>query len=132
MTRGIKKCNDRKRFNVGWDTEKFPHNHSVVCFPTQGIAEIMLVITVAPQNDICPQGNTYPIKAAPMDARRITTPEAHTIGIFEGELKQIPRLIWMYISMKNSDAPFICKYRIAHPESMSRMMWITESNAIEV
>ena len=45
------------------------------------------MITVAPQNDICPHGNTYPMKAAPMEASRITTPEAHTIGIFGGELK---------------------------------------------
>lgn len=48
---------------------------------------IILVITVAPQNDICPHGRTYPIKAAPMEASKIITPEFHTIGVFIGELK---------------------------------------------
>jgi hypothetical protein len=32
------------------------------------------VITVAPQNDICPQGNTYPMNAVAMVKNRITTP----------------------------------------------------------
>lgn len=48
---------------------------------------IILVITVAPQNDICPQGKTYPMKAAPIVANRMITPDAHTIGSFIGELK---------------------------------------------
>lgn len=48
---------------------------------------IILVITVAPQKDICPHGKTYPIKAAPMVASKIITPEVHTIGSFIGELK---------------------------------------------
>lgn len=48
---------------------------------------IILVITVAPQNDIWPQGSTYPMKAAPMVASRITTPDVQTIGSFMGELK---------------------------------------------
>jgi hypothetical protein len=30
------------------------------------IAESRLVITVAPQNDICPHGRTYPMKAIAM------------------------------------------------------------------
>jgi len=38
------------------------------------MAERRLVITVAAQNDICPQINTYPIKAAAITARRIITP----------------------------------------------------------
>lgn len=91
-----------------------------------------MVITVAPQNDICPHGRTYPIKAAPIVARRITTPDAQTMGSFCGELKYTPRAMWVYRSTKNRDAPFMCRYRIAHPESMSRMVWITESNASEV
>jgi hypothetical protein len=40
-----------------------------------GIAEIKLVITVAPQKDICPQGNTYPIKAVPINKNRIIVPD---------------------------------------------------------
>lgn len=51
------------------------------------MAVIILVITVAPQKDICPQGSTYPMKAAPMVASKIITPDAHTMGSFMGELK---------------------------------------------
>ena len=43
---------------MGWDTEKFPHTQVVTCGPKYGMAEIILVITVAPQKDICPQGRT--------------------------------------------------------------------------
>lgn len=42
--------------------------------PTIGIAENRLVITVAPQKDIWPQGSTYPKKAAAIVASRIDTP----------------------------------------------------------
>lgn len=86
ITKGSRKCSEKNRFNVGCDTEKFPHNHWVTSFPTYGMAEIILVITVAPQNDICPQGKTYPRNAAPMVARSSTTPDPHTIGLFIGEL----------------------------------------------
>lgn len=46
----------------------------------------MLVITVAPQKDIWPHGNTYPMKAAPIVANRSRIPDPHTIGNFIGEL----------------------------------------------
>jgi len=52
MSIGTMKCSEKNRLSVGWDTEKFPHIHSTSFFPTNGIAEKMLVITVAPQNDI--------------------------------------------------------------------------------
>lgn len=86
ITSGIRKCKEKNRFNVGCDTEKFPHNHCVTSFPTYGIAEIILVITVAPQNDICPHGNTYPMNAAPIVANIRIIPDPHTIGNFIGEL----------------------------------------------
>lgn len=38
------------------------------------MAEKRLVITVAPQNDIWPQGKTYPKKAAAITANKIITP----------------------------------------------------------
>jgi len=41
---------------VGLATEKPPHNHCAMSVPTKGIAANKLVITVAPQKDICPQG----------------------------------------------------------------------------
>jgi len=75
---GIKKCSMKNRFNVAFLTEKPPHNHSTISFPIYGIADTRLVITVAPQNDICPQGRTYPIKAAPIKLKRIIIPLIHT------------------------------------------------------
>jgi len=39
-------------------TEKPPHNHKDIDFPTIGIAENKLVMTVAPQKLIWPQGKT--------------------------------------------------------------------------
>jgi hypothetical protein len=44
-------------------TENPPHNHLTKIAPLKGIVEKRLVITVAPQKDICPQGKTYPKKA---------------------------------------------------------------------
>lgn len=44
----------------------------------------------------------------------------------------MPRAMCAYIRTKNNDAPFMCKYRITQPESMSRIMWITESKASSV
>lgn len=41
--------------------------------PTNGIADIRLVITVAPQN-ICPHGSTYPKKAVAIVKNGIITP----------------------------------------------------------
>jgi len=75
---GIKKCSIKNRFSVAFLTEKPPHNHSTISFPIYGIADTRLVMTVAPQNDICPQGSTYPIKAAPINLSRIKTPLNHT------------------------------------------------------
>jgi hypothetical protein len=45
------------------------------------MAEAILVITVAPQYDICPQGRTYPKKAVAIDMIKIATPVTHT-GFF--------------------------------------------------
>jgi hypothetical protein len=41
------------------------------------MADSKLVITVAPQKDICPHGKTYPMKAAPMVSKRRRIPENH-------------------------------------------------------
>jgi len=43
---------------VGLSTEKPPHSHVVIVSPITGMALNKLVITVAPQKLICPQGNT--------------------------------------------------------------------------
>jgi len=34
ITIGNKKCSEKKRFRVGWDTEKFPQIQFVIGFPT--------------------------------------------------------------------------------------------------
>jgi hypothetical protein len=43
------------------------------------MAENRLVITVAPQKDICPQGKTYPKKAAAITANKISTPTTQVV-----------------------------------------------------
>ena len=48
----------KNRVSVGLSTENPPHAHSTSVWPMYGIAENRFVITVAPQNDICPQGRT--------------------------------------------------------------------------
>jgi len=42
-----------------------------------GIADSEFVITVALQNDICPNSRTYPMNAVVMVRNRITSPNDH-------------------------------------------------------
>ena len=44
-------------------------------------------MTVAPQKDIWPHGNTYPTNAVPIAVSRISSPDNQTSGIFIVELK---------------------------------------------
>ena len=55
---GIIKCREKNRLRVGCETEGPPQIQLTRSFPTRGIAESTPVMTVAPQNDICPQGKT--------------------------------------------------------------------------
>jgi len=41
------------------------------------IADTRFVITVVPQNDICPHGSTYPMNTVAVVRNRITTPTDH-------------------------------------------------------
>lgn len=41
------------------------------------MADSRLVITVAPQKDICPHGSTYPMNAVAITANRSSTPIFH-------------------------------------------------------
>lgn len=84
---GTMKCREKNRFSVGWETEKFPHIHSTRVFPMIGIAEKMFVITVAPQNDICPHGRTYPRNAAAIESTIRITPDDQTVGLLLADLK---------------------------------------------
>lgn len=74
MMNGNRKWKVKNRVKVALSTANPPHTHCTISVPTYGIADNKLVITVAPQNDICPQGNTYPRKAAAIVNIRITTP----------------------------------------------------------
>lgn len=74
---GRRKWNAKNRVSVALSTAKPPHNHCTRVCPKYGIAERRFVITVAPQNDICPQGNTYPRKAVAIRANMISTPTVH-------------------------------------------------------
>lgn len=77
MMNGKIKWNEKNRFNVGFDTEKLPHNHITIFFPTNGTTERRLVITVVPQNDICPHGSTYPTNAVIISKIKIDDPDNH-------------------------------------------------------
>ena len=87
IIRGSRKWREKNRFRVGLDTEGPPQIHVTRSVPRMGMAERTPVITVAPQNDICPQGRTYPRNAVAMVAMRIILPEIHTFFLFAGELK---------------------------------------------
>lgn len=56
--KGRTKWNAKNRFRVALSTANPPHSHSTKAFPMYGMALNRFVITVAPQNLICPQGRT--------------------------------------------------------------------------
>jgi hypothetical protein len=56
------------------------------------MADTKLVITVAPQKDICPHGSTYPMKAVPIKIKRIEIPDIQVSFLLKDE-KIIPRLM---------------------------------------
>lgn len=56
ITKGRMKWRAKNRVSVALFTPNPPHIHATIYFPMYGIAENRLVITVAPQNLICPQG----------------------------------------------------------------------------
>lgn len=71
---GSRKWRAKNRVSVGLSTEKPPQAHSTRVWPMYGIAENRLVMTVAPQKDICPHGKTYPTKAVAIRVKRRMTP----------------------------------------------------------
>jgi len=77
-TKGRKKCKAKNRLKVGFLTANPPHNQNTISSPTQGIAENKLVITVAPQNDIWPHGNTYPKNAVAIKINKMDVPLIQT------------------------------------------------------
>lgn len=71
---GNKKWKVKNRVRVALSTANPPHTHCTIVVPRYGIADSKFVITVAPQNDICPHGRTYPRKAVAITRNRIVTP----------------------------------------------------------
>jgi hypothetical protein len=69
------KCIEKNRVKVALLTENPPHTHSTIVWPRYGIADSKLVITVAPQYDICPHGKTYPRNAVNIEIRKIMIPD---------------------------------------------------------
>lgn len=74
IRKGNKKWNAKNRVRVALSTENPPQIHCTKESPIYGIADRRLVITVAPQNDICPHGRTYPTKAVAITNNSRTTP----------------------------------------------------------
>jgi hypothetical protein len=79
---------------VGWETEGPPQIHVTRSFPTIGRAESTPVITVAPQKDIWPHGNTYPRNAVAIRSSIISVPDNQTFFLLAAEVKYIPRAVW--------------------------------------
>lgn len=77
MMNGRIKWKAKNRVKVALSTEKPPQIHSTRLLPMYGIADRRLVITVAPQKDIWPQGKTYPMKAVAMTVSNSTAPMFH-------------------------------------------------------
>jgi len=127
---GIMKWSAKNRVRVGCLTENPPHIHSTKLFPRIGIAEKMLVITVAPQKDICPHGRTYPKNAVAITRTKITIPDSHTCFFVEGELNRSPRAMWIYMRVKNNDAPLAWVERNIHPMFTSRVRWEIDSKEV--
>jgi hypothetical protein len=112
VKRGTKKWREKNRVRVGCDTEKFPHIHFTIVGPITGTAEKMLVITVAPQRDICPHGRTYPRNAAIINISKIVVPVSHVLFFVWEDLKYMPRAMCANIRKNSSDAPFMCIERL--------------------
>jgi hypothetical protein len=77
ITNSSRKCSAKNRVSVALSTANPPQTRCTTSFPTYGMADSRFVITVAPQNDICPHGSTYPINAVAVVRNRITTPTDH-------------------------------------------------------
>ena len=77
IANGSRKCSAKNRVSVAFSTANPPQTLCTTSFPTCRMADRSFVITVAPQNDICPHGSRYPINAVAMVKNRIITPTDH-------------------------------------------------------
>jgi hypothetical protein len=90
---------------VGPPTLNPPQSQRTTSGPQKGIVEIKLVITVAPQKDIWPQGRTYPKKAVPITNKRMVTPDIQVFSSLKLR-KNSPRPKCKNKNKKNNEAPF--------------------------
>jgi len=79
MIKGRMKWIEKNRVKVALLIENPPQIQITIEFPKYGIADNRLVITVAPQKDIWPQGKTYPTKAVIIVINNKITPIIHVI-----------------------------------------------------
>lgn len=79
IRKGRKKWREKKRLRVALLIENPPQIHITISLPINGIVEIRLVITIAPQNDIWPHGRTYPKKAVAIEIKKIEIPIIHVL-----------------------------------------------------
>jgi hypothetical protein len=70
----MRKWKVKNRVSVALSTVNPPHTHWTRIIPMYGIVDSRLVITVAPQKDIYPHGNTCPRNAVAIVANRNSTP----------------------------------------------------------
>ena len=59
MIKGRRKCSEKNQERVALSTANPPQIHCTTSCPRYGIADRRLVITVAAQKDICPQGKCH-------------------------------------------------------------------------
>jgi hypothetical protein len=76
---GNKKCNPKNLPNVALFMAYPPHTRYTTSSPIYGITVNKLVITVAAQKLIWPQGKTYPKKAVAISIKYIVTPLIQTL-----------------------------------------------------
>lgn len=77
MMNGRMKWKAKNRVSVALSTENPPQIHSTRVVPIYGMADNRFVMTVAPQNDICPHGRTYPINAVAITVNNKMMPMFH-------------------------------------------------------
>ena len=82
IIKGSVKWRTKNRCSVALLMPKPPQIHLRRVCPSSGTADTRLVITVAAQNLICPQGSTYPIKAVAIDKMNSAAPASHGAGMW--------------------------------------------------
>jgi hypothetical protein len=86
----------------------------VIVFPISGRVEMVLVITVVPQKDICLHGSTYPENADADIIMNKIIPDTHAF-LFVVRLNILFRRKCMYIIINIMDTIFLCVIRMVHP-----------------